>query len=212
MTNHVGRRHRSKMVFPEPLGTILERSGESRFARIRPAVPRALWREAVGARIADRAFPVSLYGGVLLLRVPSSAWAHELSLLTAEVCARLKERGIHARELRFRVGALEPIDRPPERRAARAVPVLRSIPPEVSLVLRDVTDESLRESIARAAAANLAWQSVARRAPEEPITEARRAARAPRAAARETAPPDPNSLASRAGDPRTNGAERDRAR
>ncbi len=208
----MGRRQRDKRSFPEPLGAILERSGESRFARVRPAVQPFLWREAVGARIADRAFPVSLSGGVLLLRVPSSAWAHELSLLTAEVCQRLRERGVDARELRFRVGAVPPVDRPPERRISRAVPILQSIPPEVSVVLRAVGDVTLRDSIAQAAAANLAWQSGARRAPQEAITEARRAARAPRDAAGESAPQAPGSPASREGGRHTRGGAPDRRR
>ncbi len=208
----MGRRRREKRSFPEPLGAILDRSGESRFARVRAAVQPSLWREAVGARIADRAFPVSLSGGVLLLRVPSSTWAHELSLLTAEVCERLRERGIDARELRFRVGALPPVERPPERRMTRAVPVLQSIPLEVSVVLRTVVDVTLRDTIAQAAAANLAWQAGARPAPQEHITEARRAARAPRDAAKESAPLAPASPASREGGRHTRGDAPGRAR
>jgi len=87
----MARRPRSTVSAPEPLRAILERAGENRFARAREAIPAALWREAVGARIAERALPLSLEDGTLVLRVPTSVWANELSLLADEVFARLKE-------------------------------------------------------------------------------------------------------------------------
>jgi hypothetical protein len=207
------RRRRHSLAAPEPLEAILDRAGESRFAsdKARPPLPAGLWREAVGARIADRARPLSLIGGVLVLRVPSSVWAHELSLLSDQVLARLRERGVEARELRFRVGAV-PVDRPPERRIARAVPPARPVPPEVASALGQMQDEELRALIARAASANLAWQVVARPAPPQPVSEARRAARAPRAAEEGSAPPAPARPASRGAAPRSPSVGRDRSR
>ena len=206
------RRSRARLDAPEPMEAILDRAGESRFARVRSPIALNVWREAVGARIADRARPVSLWNGVLLLRVPTSVWAHELSLLTGDVCARLRERGVEARELRFRVGALEAVERPPERRVARAVPTSFAIPAELAHALDDLGDDGLRASIERAAAANLAWQSVTRPAPAQEVSEARRAARAPRGAATETVRPGRATPASRAGAPRTRGGGRDRSR
>jgi len=206
------RRFRDRLVAPEAMEAILDRAGESRFARARSPIALKVWRDAVGARIADRARPMSLWEGVLLLRVPTSVWAHELSLLAGEVCARLRERGVDARELRFRVGALEAVDRPPERRVARAVPTSFAVPPELTHALGDVGDDELRASIERAAAANLAWQSVSQPAPPQEVSEARRAARAPRGAAAETAPRGRATLASRAGVPRSRGDGRDRSR
>jgi hypothetical protein len=194
-------RSRYPMSAPEPLRAILERAGENRFARGREAIPAALWRAAVGARIAERAFPISLEDGTLLLRVPTSVWATELSLLADEVCARLKEHGVLARELRFRVGTVPTVERPPERRIARAVPVTREIPDELARVLAAVTDPELRRAIESAAAANLAWQTVTRPAPQAALTEAQRAVRAPRSAGAESAPPARTSPAS-PGDPR----------
>src|SRR5579884_3528473 len=183
------RRTRGPLAAPEAVGAILDRAGESRFAHARPAVDARVWREAVGARIADRAHPLSLGGGVLVLRVPSSVWAHELSLLADEVCARLRERGVVARELRFRVGPVPPLERPAERRVARCVPGPRPLPAELARALADVPDPELRATIGRAATSNLAWQSVVRPAPAQPISEAQRAARAPRSAGAESAPP-----------------------
>jgi hypothetical protein len=206
------RRRRESLPAPESLEVILERAGESRFARVRPAIPAKVWREAVGARIAERARPLSLWGGVLVLRVPSSVWAHELSLLADDVCARLRDRGIEARELRFRVGAMPAVDRPPERRVARAVPSTFPVPAELARAIDGVADDALRAAIARAAEANLAWQTVARPAPPAEVSEARRAARAPRDAGAGTSPPDRRFPASPAGAPRTRGGGRDRSR
>jgi hypothetical protein len=208
----MAKRKRSHLASPEPLRAILDRAGESRFARNREPFAAALWRDAVGARIAERALPIALEDGVLLLRVPTSVWANELSLLSDEVCARLRDRGVIARELRFRVGALPPIDRPPERRIARTVPAIRTVPDELARVLAGVEDVTLRQAIEKAAAANLAWQSVTRAAPQAPLNEAQRAARAPRSAEGESARPAPGSPASHGGPRGTREGGRGRSR
>jgi hypothetical protein len=206
------RRNRPPLAAPESVEGILDRAGESRFASVRPAVAPRVWRAAVGARIAERAAPVSLYGGVLLLRVPSSVWAHELSLLSSDLCARLCEHGVEVRELRFRVGALPAVDRPPERRSVRSVPAAQPVPREVEEPLSRIDDEALRSAIARAVGANLAWQTATRPAPAQEISEARRAARAPRPAERESAPPGPGYPASRGAPPGTRGGGQGRPR
>jgi len=210
MARRTGRRF--NLAQPEALDAILTRAGESRFSRTRPPFDDALWRDAVGARIADRAQPVSLVDGTLVLRVHNSVWAHELSLLTETVCARLRERGVQAARLRFRVGEPALAARRVEPRITRSVPTVRALPPELAQALVDVDDMDLRASIARAAAANLAWQTMATPAPEMPVSEARRAARAPRDAGSGTAPPDRSSPASRAGAPGRRAGDRDRSR
>jgi hypothetical protein len=208
----MARRSRFPLSAPEPLRAILDRAGENRFARTREAIPVPLWRDAVGARIAERAFPVSLEDGTLVLRVPTSVWANELSLLADDVCARLKERGVVVRELRFRVGAVPAVERPPERRVARAVPVIREIPEELADVLATVADPELRRAIENAAAANLAWQFMTRPPPPANLSEAQRAVRAPRSAGAESAPPARTSPAARGGPPGTREGGRHRSR
>lgn len=199
---------------PESFEAILDRAGENRFARLRPPVTPKIWREAVGARIAERAVPVSLSGGVLLLRVATSVWAHELSLLAETVCERLRERKVHVHELRFQVGAVDAPERGPERRAARVVPSSLEIPPGLAQTISGIRDAKLRDAIAKAAASNLAWQSAV--APptsaESAISEARRGARARQSSGSESAPPGQRSPASDAGRPRTREDARDRWR
>jgi Dna[CI] antecedent, DciA len=197
---------RSTLASPETVEDILGRAGESRFARVRPPIASKLWREIVGARIAERAAPLSIYGEVLLLRVPSSVWAHELSLLTEDVCARLQQRGFAVRTLRFRVGSVDDFERPPERRAARAVPPTRVVPETLLPVLEEIDDAPLRRCIGEAIAANLAWQELTKPPPAEPVSGARRGARAPRSVEAESARPGRTSTASPATPPRTRGA------
>ncbi len=204
---------RHSLARPESLEAIIDRSGENRFARTRPPIDERVWREAVGARIADRVQPVSLRDGVLILRVPSSVWAHELSLLADHVCARVRERGLDVRELRFRVGTSPIPRRAPEPRVARTVPTMRALPRDLTTVLGAVRDQELRDSIARAAAANLAWQSLVPPEGAPPaVSGAQRAVRAPRASGEGTSPPDRRTPASPGAGPGTTGGGRGRSR
>lgn len=200
------------MRAPEALEAILSRAGESRFARVRPPVPMTVWRKAVGARIAEHARPMALQGGTLILRVATSVWAHELSFLAEDVLGRLRALGIQAKTLRFRVGPLPAVERPPERRISRAVPHAADIPDELARTLRKVADPGLRAVIERAAGSNLAWQSSVREPPVAEISEALRAARVPRSSGGGTSPPDRATPAARGAAPRKRGGERDRSR
>jgi hypothetical protein len=197
---------------PERLEAILDRAGEARFAPDRPPIGAAVWRDAVGARIAERARPLSLKDGVLTLLVPSSVWAHELSLLTDDIRGRLEERDFAVRELRFRVGQLPAAERATQPRIFRTVPARGPTPHELRAVLAAVGDAALRAIIESAATANLAWQSTSREHPAPPINEAMRAARAPRSSAGESAPPGPASQPSREGSRDTREGGRDRSR
>lgn len=189
-------RKRKRLLVPEPLEGVIERSGEDRFAPSRPPIPARVWRDAVGARIADRSQPVFLDRGVLLVRAATSVWANELSLLSDPILLRLRERGFVVQELRFRVGPLEPPARPPERRVSRAVPPPAALPAELTSNLRAVGDPELREVIALAARANLAWQDYVAEPPARDggaraeVSAAPPAAPTPRAAGRGSDRPD----------------------
>lgn len=174
------RPRRRRPIDPEPLESLIERAGESRFALRQPPIPERVWREVVGLRIADRARPVSLDRGVLTLRAASSTWANELSLLAPTIIERLNERHIAVDSIRFRVGAVDPPPRPPERRVSRAVPPPAPLPRDLADQLRRVADDELREAIALAASSNLAWQS------NIPPSAAPPSARAPRSAEKGT--------------------------
>lgn len=178
------------------MGDLLERAGEDRFARRRSPIPMKEWKIAVGPRIADRAHPVSLDRGSLLLKVTTSAWANELQMLAPEFVARLRALGYGVDQLRFRIGPLDLPERPPERRTTHIVPAPVALSPELSSVIATLADSELRTVIEQAASANLAWQDFvaparegsARTSTKTTINEAPRGAQVPRDAETETAP------------------------
>ena len=53
---------------------------------------QTVWAAAVGPAIAAEAEPVSERDGVLTIRCASATWAQELSLMEAELLARLRKR------------------------------------------------------------------------------------------------------------------------
>lgn len=201
------RRARKHLAEPESIEDLLERAGEDRFARRRPPIPVREWRAAVGPRIADRARPHALERGVLVVQVVTSVWANELQMLAPELVLRLKQRGYAVESLRFRVGPLDRIERPPERRAYRKVPPPAPLEPALRASIAEVRDEGLRAVLEQAAQANLSWQEFVA-AP----TAAPPAARGPRGAGTGTAPPDRSEAGSGGASPRSSGGGAGRRR
>lgn len=187
---------------------LLERAGEDRFARTRSPIPVKDWRAAVGPRIADRARPISLERGTLLVKVATSAWANELQLLSTELLTRLKLRGFAVNALRFRVGPLDLNERPPERRATRKVPAPAPLAPELATLVAEVPDDGLRAAIEQAARANLAWQRhLVTREERAAPTSRPQGARGPRAAGTESARPGRSAEDSGGASPRSSGGD-----
>jgi hypothetical protein len=150
------KRPRPKLLVPEPIEITIDHVKSPVWSK--PAVRESTWRDAVGVRIAERAQPVELSRGTLWVRVATSVWANELSLLSEQLMSRLRERGVPVERLRFKVGAIDLHGGPPEVRRRRAALPSPRLPGEVEDRLADVCDDELRERIADAARANLAWQ------------------------------------------------------
>jgi len=126
-----------------------------------------VWPEAVGDAIARAAWPQRIArDGTLLVAASSASWAFELGLLGAEILGKLAAAvGAGApTAIRFSPGV---VPSPPAPLAGAAAPV----PPEVDGPTRllaeeltiAMTDEQLRATIARAAAASLAMAASDRR-------------------------------------------------
>jgi predicted nucleic acid-binding Zn ribbon protein len=196
---------------PEAIEVTLNRASETRFARTGAPISDRTWRDAVGSRIADRARPIELERGILVIRAATNVWASELSLLSEDLLARLRDRGVAVVSLRFRVGAVDPFERPPDRRRTRAVPAPAALPAPLEQAILAVPDEELRKTIAEAARANLAWQTHVQ-PPTTAANEERRAARAPRSAETESDLQVQTSEASPAASRRTLGASPRRSR
>ena len=208
---------RRRLDAPEPLESVLERAGENRFARKQLPIPLAHWRAAVGPRIADRARPIALERGVLVVKVVTSVWANELSMLAPQIIKKLAESapngspGVEVKSLRFRVGPLDVIEGIPQVRDYRRIPPPSPLAPEMQRSLQHIEDDELRSLIERAAKANLAWQTAPKvTTTSAPLSEAPPASRGPRGAGRGSAPPDRNSEDSSGASPRSSGGGSDR--
>lgn len=210
---------RARLEAPEALEQVLERAGESRFARKQVPIPLAHWRAAVGPRIADRARPIALERGVLVIKVVTSVWANELSMLSPQIIEKLAEPapngspGIVVGSLRFRVGPLDVIEGIPQRRDYRRIPPPARLAPELERSLARLDDDELRGLIERAAKSNLAWQAAPTcKATPAPLSGAPPASRGPRGAERGTAPPDRSSAGASEASPCSSGGGADRRR
>jgi predicted nucleic acid-binding Zn ribbon protein len=136
----------------EPLGAVLGR--DHTFRKLvdtqgSPIGPRD-WETAVGSRIAARARPYRLEGGVLSIVAATAAWSQELSLLSDRIIIQLARFGIEVSSLRFKVGKIEAPERP-ARRPPKAAPPLALLPNTLAAEIAKVDDPELRQAIARAA-------------------------------------------------------------
>ncbi len=143
---------------PETLDGVLDRAGENRYARVKPPISDQVWAKAVGLRISARARPISLERGVLTVRTATTVWSSELSLLSEPLILRLREHGVEVKELRFRVGPLEPPKSVAELRNSRKIPPPAPLTPDLEASLDAIADDELRAIVTDAARANLAWQ------------------------------------------------------
>ena len=134
----------------DSLGAILRGSPELSSDKSR--VPTHVWLQAVGKRVAERSRPERLGDGCLPVTVATAAWAQELSMLSQSITARLAQLGFHAKQLRFRVGAVS--DLPPTRAAVTpAAPV--PLPADIAARVEHIDDPELRAAIAEAASYSL---------------------------------------------------------
>lgn len=136
----------------ESVGAVLGRERPFKGIAAGAAAPiaDAVWEAAVGTRIAARAKPTRLERGVLLVTTATAAWSNELSLLAVPILEKLRGRGVEVRELRFRVGTLEPVVKAP-RRPAKLAPRAVALGPALVRSLDRVPDDELRAAIEAAA-------------------------------------------------------------
>jgi hypothetical protein len=145
------------------LGNELRRLGPPAAAS---AVARA-WPAAVGAAIAQNSWPARIArDGTLHVATRSAAWAFELTQLETTVRTRLREAlGPDApKRIRFAPGPIPeaPAEEPAERGREAPSPVADDRE-RASEIAAAISDEELRELVARAAAASLAAARSGRR-------------------------------------------------
>ncbi len=133
---------------PSALGDLLAQSAtlNSRMANI----GLADWRRAVGARLAERTQPERVTDGILTVRVPSSTWAQELSMLSETVLERLREAGHAVERLRFHVAPTANTAVAPVFHVSRS-----ALPDSLARTISCLDDPELRLALGDAAAYSL---------------------------------------------------------
>ena len=111
------------------------------------------WPAAVGPEVARNAWPARIgRDGTVHVHTADSIWAFELAQRAGEIAARLGVRG-----LRFAAGPLpERVPEGQERRRRRPPEPLREHLDRAAVLVAAMTDDKLREQIARAVALSLA--------------------------------------------------------
>lgn len=110
------------------------------------------WEKIAGKRLADKASPERLVDGVLTIRVPSSTWAQEMSMLSEMLLERLRAHRHPVRRLRFRVA--------PQLNSSRELPAVQvkrsHLPASLKEHIEQIADPELREVLQEAASYSLA--------------------------------------------------------
>lgn len=109
------------------------------------------WQEIVGERLAQKATPERIADGTLTIRVPSSTWAQEMSLLSEMIVERLRKHRHPIRKLRFRVAPKQVHSAGPTVRVSKA-----RLPRSLAHHIASVEDEALRAVLEEAASYSLA--------------------------------------------------------
>lgn len=146
--------------FPQPLGLVIAQQKITKARGTTLPIPEEDWESSVGTKIAEKAQPSSLRDNVLWVRVVSSGWAQELSLLSETILDSLRARGHQLTELRFHVGKPERTGRAPDREHQRQAPPRAPLPVPVLKALAQVEDSDLRKTLVHAAELNLGWQQL----------------------------------------------------
>lgn len=126
-----------------------------------------VWPEVVGDAIARAAWPRRIgRDGTLLVSATSASWAFELGLLAEEILVKLSAAVGDGSPTAITFGP-GPVPSPPAPVRGAAAPTPPHVDEETRALAaeltREMTDEELRATIARAAAASLARAAADRR-------------------------------------------------
>ena len=64
------------------------------------------WNSTVGSYVAENAHPVSFKDGLLVIKVPSSAWLHHLQFMKSDIMGKLNAllEGTNVRDVKLKIG------------------------------------------------------------------------------------------------------------
>ena len=163
---------------PASLGELL--AGSRALGKRAGRVDRDTWLRAVGGRVAARSEPERVHNGELWVKVASSVWSQELSLLAPIIVDRLQAAGVRVTGLRFRVAEVSAAKAPDAGEVVPAPP-RAPLPEALKERLQTIEDAELRAAIAEAASYSMG---------RDTLTSKRGALRAPGSGARGSDPQD----------------------
>ena len=151
------RRARRPKSFPTRVSDVLDGAYPGRPAD-RPLLRTfSWWDRVVPARIAERARPVSLKHGTLVIHTGSSGWAQELSFHERDLLASVQESVPAVLRLRIRVGPMPKPPPPPDPPPPKTEPIpFADLPAELARALAGLHDDDLRDAVSLAARTSLA--------------------------------------------------------
>jgi predicted nucleic acid-binding Zn ribbon protein len=154
---------RKKMHRPAPLADLLAGAFQGKPAekRLQEGKIWLVWDAAVGARIADKAHPVSFRDGVLTVAVASAPWMQQLTFLKQGIIEKLNERigSDLVRDIYLKAGqrkSTSSADTPPRRKSRQ---LSREELDQISAQTAAIPDQDLRENFARLLARHLSEDS-----------------------------------------------------
>ena len=159
------KRRRRRDAVTAPVGDLV--GGVLDKYRVRPNARRERvlidWTGIVGERIAQRAYPIDMRNGVLVLAVKNSSWMHQLTFLKSDLLAKVNQAlgGSELSEVRLELAGRKPtqrssvdprIRRAPPRAATRPLPEPAEGErlDEIRRESEAVEDDELREIIVEA--------------------------------------------------------------
>lgn len=148
--------------FNDVLQTLLKRAESSYPDRAHKVWD--VWQSAVGEKLSERCFPLSLRKGKLFIGVVNSPWMQQLSFLKEDLKNSINAAIGHeiVKEIKFKLS--EPPEKPREHKPNNNPPWLRqSVPEEVKTLmeadLASVTDPEIRKMVLRA---RMRWEQLRR--------------------------------------------------
>jgi hypothetical protein len=147
----------AKTSAPSSIGDLLASLDGAEMMTDHSPVSLEVWQDLVGTRIADRSKPARIDpSGTLIIHVPDSVWAQELSLLSTTIIARLSAMGTRVTGLRFIVGQVTAPRRGLTRFEHRKVAAPVELPTDLKAEMESIEDPDLRAAFIKAASCSFA--------------------------------------------------------
>ena len=115
------------------------------------------WDREVPRRVVEKARPVTIRNGTLVVHTASTAWAQELSFHERDLLASVQRAVPGVKRIRIKVGPMPPPPPAPEPPPPPTIPLdVAELPAGVARALAHIGDDELRDVLTKAACTSLA--------------------------------------------------------